>query len=271
MKLLIDLGNSRLKWRWVSGGVAADPGARDHRGLSAAQLAAALPDPAAPLAEIRIASVASPALTAGFVVALAARYGLMPALATSASTSGGLRNGYRDPRQLGVDRWLALRGAQALAPRSAICVIGAGTAFTLDLLMPGGEHLGGLIVPGISLMQDALKQATGNLARLAAADPPPAASGPVAGELVGQATGEAMDRGARWALAALANHHFAALAERYPGARLLATGGDAPQLLPLLPPATEHRPHLVLEGLALDPFAAGELPAPAGPRSEAGA
>jgi hypothetical protein len=43
-----------------------------------------------------------------------------------------------------------------------------------------------------------------------------------------------------------------------PGARLIVTGGDAPGLLPLLPGAAEHRPHLVLEGLALDPFTADQ-------------
>jgi type III pantothenate kinase len=260
VKLLIDLGNSRLKWCWTSAGPAGAPGARDHRGLSGAQLSAALPDPPGSVDEIRVASVASPVLTGELVAALAVRYGCRPAVAVSAAVAGGLRNGYRDPGQLGVDRWLALRAACASEPRSAACVIAAGTAFTLDLAMPAGEHLGGLIVPGVSLMQDALKGATGNLARLAAGDPPQAAGGPAGSGLVGQATGEAMALGALWALAALAAHHFALLRERSPGARLFVTGGDAPQLLPLLPALAEHRPHLVLEGLALDPFPAGQLP-----------
>jgi type III pantothenate kinase len=266
MKLLLDLGNSRVKWCWSSAGFAGDPGACDHRGLSGAQIAAALPDPSGRLDEIRIASVASPGLTDDLSVALAARYGCRPAVAASAAAAGGLRNGYREPRQLGVDRWLALRGACARDPRSAACVIAAGTAFTLDLVMPGGEHLGGLIVPGLSLMQEALKGATGNLARLAAEDPPPAGGESAGNSLVGQATGEAMARGARWALAALAAHHFSVLRERSPDARLVVTGGDAPQLLPLLPGSAEHRPHLVLEGLALDPFTAGQLSDGAGSR-----
>lgn len=268
MKLLIDLGNSRMKWCWASAGAASDPGAVDHRGLSGAELAAALPDPSGPLDEIRVASVASPALTAALAAGLAARYGCRPAVAMSAAAAGGLRNGYREPRQLGVDRWLALRGAWAREPQSAVCVIAAGTAFTLDLVMPGGEHLGGLIVPGVSLMQDALKGATGNLARLSAQDPPPMAREPAGSELVGQATGEAMARGALWALAGLASHHFGVLRERSPGARLVVTGGDAPQLLALLPASAEYRPHLVLEGLALDPFTAGQLTGSAGSRAE---
>jgi type III pantothenate kinase len=182
--------------------------------------------------------------------------------------AGGLRNGYREPRQLGVDRWLALRGACAREPQSAACVIAAGTAFTLDLVLPGGEHLGGLIVPGLSLMQEALKGATGNLARLSAEDPPPVGAESAGSGLVAQATGEAMVRGALWALASLAAHHLAALRDRVPGARLIVTGGDAPQLLSLLPTSAEHRPHLVLEGLALDPFTAGELPGDAGSGAE---
>lgn len=264
MKLLIDLGNSRLKWCWLSGGPAGEPGAHDHRGLSGAQLAALLPDQPGTVDEIRVASVASPALTGELTAALAVRYGCRPVVAASVAMAGGLRNGYREPGQLGVDRWLALRAACARDPGSAACVIAAGTAFTLDLAMPGGQHLGGLIVPGVSLMQDSLKRATGNLARLAAGDPPRAAGAPAGSALVGQATGEAMALGALWTLAALAAHHFAVLREQSPSARLFVTGGDAPQLLPLLPASAEHRPHLVLEGLGLDPFAAGQLPEGAG-------
>lgn len=261
MKLLIDLGNSRLKWRWA-GRADAAVAAVGHRGQRAADLVSALPEPLAPVAEIRIASVAGPELTVDLAAALRARFGLVPRIAAAAMTAGRLRNGYRDPQQLGVDRWLAMRAALAEDPPIALCIVAAGTAFTLDLLDAGGQHAGGLIVPGLGLMEQALRGGTGNLARLAGADPAPAGdgNGPL-GLLVARATGEAMERGAAWALAALAMHHFQRLQAHAPGARLLVTGGDAPRLAPLLPAVADYRPDLVLEGLALDPFP--DQPAPA--------
>jgi type III pantothenate kinase len=257
VKLLIDLGNSRLKWGWASPRLVGEPGAVEHRGQSGATLAAALPDPPGPVQGIRIASVAAPSLTADLVAGLARRYGCVPSVAVPGTAVTGLRNGYREPLQLGVDRWLALRAAVAREPGSAACVVAAGTAFTLDLVMAEGRHLGGLIVPGLGLMRDALKSGTGNLARLAAVDPPGSTDESRLDKLVGRATGEAMIRGAQWALAALTLHHHQMLEESVPGARLVVTGGDAAGLLPLLPASAEHRPHLVLEGLALEPFDAG--------------
>ena len=62
---------------------------------------------------------------------------------------GGVHNGYRDYRQLGVDRWLTLLAAHALAPQGSI-IIDAGSAITIDLLARNGDHLGGAILPGLN-------------------------------------------------------------------------------------------------------------------------
>jgi type III pantothenate kinase len=260
MKLLIDQGNTRLKWCWAGAGTA-DASAFEHAGRAAADLVAALPEPSARLEEIRIASVAAPALAAALAAALHARFGLVPRFAVAAPAAGRLRNGYRDPRQLGVDRWLAMRATLADDAPVARCVVAAGTAFTLDLVGADGQHAGGLIVPGIEMMGHALYRGTGNLAELAAADPVGAAgdAGPLQ-LLVARATGEGISLGSAWALSALVIHHFARLQAHAGGARLFVSGGDARRLMPLLPVAAEYRPHLVLEGLDLDPFFAGPAP-----------
>jgi type III pantothenate kinase len=269
MKLLIDLGNSRLKWGVDGGTGPRSVGALARAGRSAEALAAtvaaavALP---APPAEVRVASVAGPEPTAALATALARRFGAVVRLARSAAAAPGITNGYREPRQLGVDRWLALRAAFRADARAA-CIVAAGTACTLDLAGPGGTHRGGLIVPGLALMQAALRGGTGDLAARAAADPPAAALPSAGGlPLVAAATGAAMEAGARWALATLIRHHAAALRAEFPDARLLLTGGDAAVLQPLLPADVEHHPDLILAGLACDPFAGepGPGPSPAG-------
>lgn len=267
MKLLIDVGNSRLKWGIDTGAGPRSVGAVARAGRSAEALAdsvaAGLGLPAAP-AEVRVASVAGPEATTALAQALARRFGPVVRLARSEAAAAGVTSGYRAPGQLGVDRWLALRAAFRTDARAA-CIVAAGTACTLDLAGPGGAHRGGLIVPGLALMQSALHGGTGDLAARAAADPPAAAL-PATGALplVASATGAAMAAGARWALAALVRHHAAALRAEFPDARLLLTGGDAVALQSLLPADAEYSPDLVLAGLACEPFAGEPGPLPAG-------
>ncbi|MEC6127286.1 pantothenate kinase [Acinetobacter ursingii] len=69
----------------------------------------------------------------------------------------GLRCGYDHPEQLGIDRWLQVL---ALAePDQHFCIIGCGTALTIDL-NEGLQHLGGYILPNLYLQRDALIQNT---------------------------------------------------------------------------------------------------------------
>lgn len=69
----------------------------------------------------------------------------------------GVVNGYTQPGQLGVDRWLALLGAAGLVDDDCM-IIDAGSAITLDLLRADGEHLGGAILPGCSTSLDDFKR-----------------------------------------------------------------------------------------------------------------
>ncbi len=70
-----------------------------------------------------------------------------------------LINGYSDPSQLGVDRWLGLIGAWGRTATDFI-VIDAGTAITVDYVLQGGQHQGGYIFPGFDLMKESLVQQT---------------------------------------------------------------------------------------------------------------
>jgi len=63
-----------------------------------------------------------------------------------------VKTGYKQPAQLGVDRWLALIGAAALFPQHNSLIIDAGTATTVDLLAANGQHQGGWILGGINTL-----------------------------------------------------------------------------------------------------------------------
>jgi len=166
--LLIDIGNSRIKWRAV---------AADGRPIAdAAALALADVDQLVerwkPLRPHRavVSNVAGDRI--GDLVE-----GVLRGLAPNLSIDGvvpvreaaGVLNGYRDVAQLGPDRWLAMIGARALWPARSLLVCSFGTATTIDLLSAGGDaaqatFVGGLILPGIETMRDSLVRKTARLA-----------------------------------------------------------------------------------------------------------
>jgi len=71
-----------------------------------------------------------------------------------------LKNGYRDPLQLGTDRWHAMLGAHAVANGRPFVLVQAGTATTLDGVTADGQHVGGQISPGFVLMRTSLAAGT---------------------------------------------------------------------------------------------------------------
>ena len=75
----------------------------------------------------------------------------------SQAQSLGVTNGYAQPAQLGVDRWLALIAAARIGSGDCI-IIDAGSAITLDLLRSDGTHLGGAILPGVNTTLDDFKR-----------------------------------------------------------------------------------------------------------------
>lgn len=79
----------------------------------------------------------------------------------------GLKNGYNQPAQLGVDRWLAMLAAWVRKARPFV-LVSAGTAVTLDVVDQSGQHLGGLIMPGLELMRQSLFKHTVAIAECAA-------------------------------------------------------------------------------------------------------
>ena len=81
-------------------------------------------------------------------------------IVASESERFGLRSFYRQPKQLGVDRWLALLGAMSLFRNKDILIVDAGTATTVDLLSAKGQHFGGWILPGINIMFDSVLAST---------------------------------------------------------------------------------------------------------------
>jgi type III pantothenate kinase len=265
--LLLDIGNTRLKWallapapapaaarlQWdfvAAGALALDPRRRTlpGGGASLGRFLARLPT-AVPIVGCNVAGRA----IEREIGALARRAShAPPQWVRSAARAAGVRNAYREPWRLGVDRWVALIGAHATFPGRALCIASIGTAITIDLLDTRGRHRGGLIAPGPTLMIEALLGRTAGIRRRAG-------SGAVAGDLgAGPAifwardTRGALRAGARQAAAALIAQAPRAARARLGGTpKLLVTGGGATAVRSLLRGAVRYEPDLVLHGLAV--------------------
>lgn len=159
--LCIDSGNSRIKWGLATGDGWLARGALAHDAV--AQLAQALQDHPVP-ARVLIANVAGAQALAAIHVALA-ELTLAPDSVIEVRAEAmraGVRNGYREPGRLGVDRWCALIAARAQVSGPALVVM-VGTATTVDTLAADGLFRGGLILPGIDLMRRSLARDTAGL------------------------------------------------------------------------------------------------------------
>jgi len=239
MDLLIDIGNTSLKWALGESGV---PGAmqtvRHHGGLPI-DLHTTW-ERLAPPRRILVSNVGGAGLARALERVCRSYWGREPIFAAPESDAYGVTIAYAQPKRLGVDRWLTLIAARRFCA-GPVLVIDAGTAITYDLLLGDGRHLGGLIVAGIELMRAGLLAST----QIPQVEPEELTA-PWATN-----TGTAIALGSIQAPAALAERLFDRLTDQAarPPECLLA-GGDAERLLPVLDLPVRRTPDLVLQGLA---------------------
>lgn len=238
MKLLVDVGNTAVKWRLKggkeirSGGLMHD---RDWAGIVDGMVGQ-LTDAAD---NILVASVAGREGDQLLALALEQELGCRPAFYYSQIEDCGVRNAYTQPERLGVDRWLAT--IEAWNRYGAAIVVDCGTAITLDLVDAAGQHHGGYIAPGIGLMKKSLFQGTADL-HVQAIEQQSLAPGIT--------TTEGVERGVLLMAAAFVSQAVVELQKAVSDTcRILMTGGDARLLLPFLPISVERVPDLVLDGL----------------------
>jgi type III pantothenate kinase len=262
--LLLDIGNSRLKWAVVRqpyrpGQPFAAQGVMAIRTLRSSALvwsrlfkAVATPD------AIYACNVAGRAVERQ-IRAAARRAGLgAPRFARSQAAAAGVRNGYRESWRLGVDRWLGLIGARHEHPGKDLCLVGLGTAMTIDLLDAAGRHFGGSLVPGPRLMIESLLEHTAGIRRRAGGWGAASSFDQVLGSrnrpaaLFAHDTHAALLAGARHACAALIGHAMSeARARLGRRPRLILSGGAAVAITPLLHGRYWRQDDLVLRGLAV--------------------
>ncbi len=248
--LLIDVGNSRMKWAVLG---SAGPAAFGVAILDAASLDAILlrawPDQVPPQ-QVWISNVAGLEVAHRLRLAVRDRWDFDPRFVYAKPQAFGVHCAYKAPMRLGADRWAKLVAARATMKEKNTCILDSGTALTLDALDSTGQHLGGLIAPGFALMQRALLKETGGIRAALGAEP--SLNGLEPEGFLGQDTAGCVGNGCFQAVVGFVQRALLMLRKRWPtGFTVLITGGDAGRLLPYLPRQTRHEQHLVLQGLAV--------------------
>lgn len=243
--LLLDIGNSRIKWCYaLDGGLqpgSLDAGSLDEFAEHCQRAPEGVPD------RILLSSVSAHALVEAVAACCQQRFEQEPERLHSRAEQGGVTSGYANPENLGVDRWLAIVGAVARYGKPVI-IWDLGTASTLDAVDQYGKHIGGWILPGPETMLESLAQQTQLEVpeRLEATEhdgviPP------------GRDTGEAIRRGTYAAQKGALNQfmkNFDPAGGEQP--RIVVTGGAALPMLEYLEHACIVDPLLVFRGMLVD-------------------
>jgi len=142
MILVIDVGNTRLKWAWLTSTGLSDQQAILHRGAKPGMWRAALFESGQKPTRVLCSNIAGLKMAKTLSRLAKKTFRVEVEIITAAAEFQGLTNGYLNPNLLGSDRWLALIGAWTKA-RSALCVVDVGTAVKVDSVDAAGRHLGG--------------------------------------------------------------------------------------------------------------------------------
>ena len=235
--LLVDAGNTRIKWALARSGAQAGLGQWQAEGVAPHAEMERLPAQWKALGATRalVSNVAG--MDARERIAAALPHGLPVEWFASTLQRAGLHNGYREPERLGCDRFAAAIGAHALAPGENLIVATCGTATTVDAVSADGRFLGGMILPGLALMAAALARNTAQLPQVApGASPPP---------LFGDNTDDAIVSGCLSAQAGAIERAVAG----HGATSCILSGGAAPYIGPALKIGHRMVDNIVLVGL----------------------
>lgn len=250
--LLIDIGNTRIKWARSRDGRLEEPRQATHRGDVAVAIDAVRGELDADLRRVVVANVAGAAMADALTAAVMGSSKAQPRFLVSRARECGVTNSYAEPERLGVDRWAALIAghsmSQSTRPGAPSCIIGAGTAVTFDAVRGDGQHLGGLIVASARLQTDALARRTSDIGAVAGATAFPGAGL----ELLGRSTEQGVAHGAWLAIAGALTQAFERVERALAATPMVyLCGGDAVALRGWIDFPVRLREHLVLEGLDL--------------------
>jgi len=158
MKLLIDCGNSRMKYVYLNSDSLSKVESLDNDQIDQKTLNQMLNG----VSVVCVSSVLDEQLFE-LISNSALQNGATLIQAKTQAQTNGIVCGYKKPQQMGVDRWLAILGAQHLMPNLNLIIVDAGTATTVDILTSNKRHLGGWILPGVETIHNSITERAANV------------------------------------------------------------------------------------------------------------
>ncbi|MDY7546216.1 type III pantothenate kinase [Glaciimonas sp. CA11.2] len=248
--LLIDAGNTRIKWALATiptlGHATAPPIWRDIGSVAHNEIAELLGLwRGLQITRVLISNVAGSKVGARLheILQLAFDSSILPEWFASVPQLAGVRNAYRNPMQLGCDRFASAIGAHRLYPQQALLLATCGTATTIDVINADGTFIGGMILPGLGLMANALAHGTAQLPRIL--------DHVVITTPFADNTEDAIMSGCIAAQVGAISTALTLQTQHHPGMEIkcILTGGSAGVIAPYLTSPHERVDHLVLTGL----------------------
>tara|TARA_R110000782_G_scaffold30891_26_gene76663 strand:- start:586 stop:1329 length:744 start_codon:yes stop_codon:yes gene_type:complete len=242
MRLLLDIGNSSVNWAMEEAGQFTIYGAfrydKNNFDRSLQDNLCSLQTPV----QVMVANVAGKNIFDCLEAWVEQRWQLKCWQPSVSDKFNRLKNSYINTQEMGIDRWLAMVAAWE-KHQVALCIVGCGTALTIDSIDSQGNHLGGYIVPGIELMQQALVMKTEcinvSINKHASTD-------------YAQDTQAAINNGAFLATTSMIDHVVKRLSDKLETLpKCVIFGGMTELISPLLQDQFEHDPNLVLSGLSI--------------------
>lgn len=230
-ELVIDVGNTRMKWAVFDHGRLTATGSAAHGDLPALESAV----DGRPLRRITLGSVARPDESLARSLAV-----LAPVKEITGASPSPVHSRYATPSTFGVDRLANVAGAASLFPRRPVLAIDLGTCTTYDLVDGLAVHQGGIISPGLHMRAQAMHAYS---ARLPLVDPP--AETPV----LGTTTATSLAAGSHHGLLMELGGFIAAFRQQHRHLAVVLTGGDALRAARALKSGIFAHPTLTLIGL----------------------
>ena len=243
--LLMDVGNSRIKWGVLDDGDIHRTGHISRERIRETGLQVLTTKIPRAVDDVFVSNVAGTSFATRLSGVVGMHCDCDVRFARTQRSGWGVTNSYTQPRRMGVDRWVAMIGAWAEI-QAACLVVDAGTAVTIDALDDEGQHLGGQIIPGVATMATSLSSATSDIPQVR----PAPGRGVADLGMFARNTAAAVREGAQNAVAGAVDRAIQTLQSNAHEPVVVLTGGDASRILNALCESPLHRPHLVLQGLA---------------------
>lgn len=230
MDLVLDVGNTRVKWAFFDTQGVVGHGSVGHDGIG-----------------FLVEQAARQALT-GIVWGSTARPGadilgqfgsMAPVLEITGASEAPITNGYGTRATLGADRLANATAAARRFPGRPSLVVDLGTCVTYDVCEADGMYAGGGISPGLHMRAKAMNAYS---ARLPLVEPAPTP------EVLGATTRQALEAGVHFGLLGEVEGFIRRYGQGRPSMAVVLTGGDAPRIVRGLESGIFALPLLTLEG-----------------------